>query len=461
MRVTTPHFVIGHATAIAVAVLAFVLVATGPRPAPAGVFNPETFTLDNGLRVVVVTNRRVPVVTHMVWYGVGAADEPYGKSGIAHFLEHLMFKGTDEIEPGEFSRIVARNGGSDNAFTSQDFTAYFQNVARDRLDLVMRMEADRMTDLRLAEEDVVTERDVILEERRQRTDNRPRGLWSEAVGAALFVNHPYGTPVIGWADEISALDRADALAFYRRFYVPNNAVLVVSGDIDAAELRPLAETYYGSIPRGPEIVRRRPPEPPIRADRRVVLEDAEVFQPSLQRRFIAPSANQGDSAHVYALDVLADILGGGATSRLHRTLVLEDRVARGVSVYYQGTSLDYGSFSIAASPSSTATVEALEASLDRELARLIDAGVTVVEVATSIRRMLAAAAYARDSLMRPAYVFGMALTTGQSVEDVEAWPDRLAAVTVEQVNAAARHVFTRSSVTGVLLPAQPVSAQGS
>jgi zinc protease len=229
--------------------VAFLVLASQPRGAQAKVFEPETFTLDNGLEVVVVANRRAPIVTHMLWYKVGAADEPPGKSGIAHFLEHLMFKGTDTLGPGEFSDIIARNGGQENAFTSYDYTGYFQTVAKDRLDIIMKYEADRMTNLTLSDEVVLPERDVVLEERRSRIDREPGAQLGEALRAVLFLHHPYGVPVIGWEEEIRGLTSADAIDFYRRWYAPNNAVLIVAGDVDAEEVRALAETHTGSFPR--------------------------------------------------------------------------------------------------------------------------------------------------------------------------------------------------------------------
>jgi zinc protease len=205
------------------------------------------FTLPNGLQVVVIEDHRAPVVVHMVWYRVGAADEPPGHSGIAHFLEHLMFKGTDDVPPGKFSEIVQAQGGNDNAFTSWDYTAYFQRVAADRLDLVMKLEADRMRDLRLLENDVTTERAVILEERTTRTDSDPAALFAEQTQAAQYLNHPYGIPIIGWRHEIEQLDRDDALAFYSRYYAPNNAVLVVAGDVKPDEVKRLADLHYGPL----------------------------------------------------------------------------------------------------------------------------------------------------------------------------------------------------------------------
>ena len=231
---------------VSLVLAALVLIAVAGQ-ARADLFNAETFTLDNGMQVVVIPDHRAPVVTHMVWYKVGSADEVARHSGLAHFLEHLMFKGTPDVPDGQFSYIVARNGGSENAFTSYDYTAYFQNVARDRLELVMELEADRMTNLILSEEDVQTERQVVLEERRMRVDNNPAAILGEQVRAAQFYIHPYGWPVIGWQHEIEALTHQDVIDFYKRHYAPNNAVLVVAGDITADELRPLAEAYYGSM----------------------------------------------------------------------------------------------------------------------------------------------------------------------------------------------------------------------
>jgi len=442
--------------------LALGLPALAPAPAAARVFDPETFTLPNGMRVVVVTNQRAPVVSHMVWYRVGSADEPRGKSGIAHFLEHLMFKATDEIPAGDFSRIVARNGGRDNAFTSYDYTAYFQNIARDRLELVMKMEADRMQDLQLTDEVVLPERDVIMEERRQRTDNEPAARLSELLNATLWVHHPYGTPVIGWMHEIAGLSREDAVAHYRNWYAPNNAVLVVAGDVTAAELKPLAEKYYGALKRRDVPARVRTAEPPVQAARRVTLEDDQVRQPSWTRQWKAPSYTAGAKEHAYPLQVLETVMSGGATARLYKSLVVERQLAASVSMGYQASALNLGSLAISASPVPGGDLAALEKGIEEEVARLLKDGVTADEVETAKKRMQAEAVFARDSLQGPAYAFGIALTTGQSVEDVEAWPDRIKAVTVEQVNAAARAVLGQTDhVTGLLLPKPAPAAQAS
>ena len=428
-------------------------LAGTPIGARAKVFDPVTFTLDNGLQVVVIANRRAPIVTHMIWYKVGAADDPQGKSGLAHFLEHLMFKGTETMEPGEFSEIIARNGGQENAFTGQDYTGYYQTVAKDRLELVMEYEADRMTNLRLSDEVVLPERDVVLEERRSRIDRNPSSQLGEALSAVLFLNHPYRLPAIGWEEEIVTLTSVDAIEFYRRWYAPNNAVLIVAGDVEPEEVRALAETHYGAIPAREVPVRQRPQEPEQSAARRVILESERVRQPSVTIRYLAPSYHAGASEHAEALQVLDEILGSGSTSRLYRSLVVEQAIAVGAGSGYGASALDLSSFTLYGSPRPDVPVEQVEDALRQEVARLLEDGVSEEEVEVAKRRMIAQAVYARDALNTGPRIFGRALTTGQTVADVEAWPERIAAVTAEQVNAAARAVFDdQHSATGVLLP---------
>lgn len=419
----------------------------------AEVFNPETFTLDNGMQVVVISNHRAPIVQHMVWYKVGAADEPIGKSGIAHFLEHLLFKGTERFAPGEFSEIVARNGGQENAFTSSDYTGYYQTVARDRLEIVMELEADRMTNVRLTDEVVLPERDVILEERSSRIDNDPGSQLREMMNAALYLNHPYRIPTIGWEHEMRALTTQDALDFYKQWYAPNNAILIIAGDVTAAEVRPLAEKYYGVIPAGTVPERVRVSEPTQHAPRRVRLESPRVRQPSVSITYLAPSYASGATEHTYPLLVLDEILSGGATSRLYRELVVKQGIAAGAGSSYSGNSLDLSTFSFYISPRPGQEIVPSEAALRAQIELVLADGVTAEEVAAAKQRLRAGAVYARDSLGGAPNVFGRALTTGQTVEDVESWPDRIDLVTADQVNAAARAVFhENTSVTGELLP---------
>jgi len=434
---------------------AVLLVLSGLSEAWAGVFNPTTFTLKNGMQVVIIENHRVPVVTHMVWYRVGSADEGPGETGIAHFLEHLMFKGTKKRKPGEFSQIVARNGGQENAFTSTDYTAYFQTIATDRLEMVMEMEADRMTNLVITDKEVEPERLVILEERRSRVDNNPGAILGEHINGALFLNHPYRNPVIGWEHDIKALDIKRIMAFYKRWYAPNNAILVVAGAITAEQVRPLAKKYYGKIPAQPPVVRNRAKEPPQRAARKVVLRDKRVRQPSWRRSFLAPTLQWGDKTHVYPLEVLSNILGGGASSRLYRRLVVENKTAVSSGAYYSGDDRGPGRFVFYASPRGDVTMDVLEMAVEAEITDIIKNGITADEVIRAKERMVAEAVYARDSLSGGARALGAALASGLSVDDVESWPDNIAAVTAKQINEAAKALFDNNrSVTGLLLPAR-------
>lgn len=437
--------------------LALALLLAAALPAAAQRFGAESFTLSNGMQVVVIPNHRVPAVTHMVWYRCGAADEERGKSGIAHFLEHLMFKGTKEVPAGMFSRIVAQNGGRDNAFTTQDYTAYYQTVAVDRLELVMKLEADRMQNLQLTDAVVLPERNVILEERHMRIDNEPAAQLEEQVRATLFQHHPYRIPTIGWEQEMRQLTTEDAIKWYRTWYAPNNAILVVSGDIEAAQLKPLAEKYYGKIPERPVPKRVRVTEPQKVAAMRVELKSPRVAQPSWSRQWIAPSYVDGETRYAYALQVLADILGGGATSRLYRDLVLDQQIALSAGAFYNPGALNMGTFGVYASPKPGVDVKQLEAAMEAELKKLLQEGVGDDEAKRSITRMQVEAVYARDSLSGPANIFGAALATGRTVEDVENWPAKIGEVTTEQINEAARAVLKPvGSVTGVLLP-EPTS----
>jgi zinc protease len=440
-------------------IVAVLLAAAACLAGPAGdghaqVFRPAQFVLDNGMQVVLIEDHRAPVVHHMVWYKVGAADEQPGVTGVAHYLEHLMFKGTPSLGPGEFSRNVAREGGRDNAFTSSDYTGYFQTIARDRLELVMRMEAERMTQLRPRPEDAAPELQVVLQERLSRVENNPAALFGEQFDAAQYLSHPYGRPVIGWPQEVAKLTLDDAMGFYRTHYAPNNAILVVAGDVTPADLRRLAEKHYGMVPMRPVPPRIRPQEPPQLAARRLSMADPRVAQPSLRRSYLAPSRSAGETQHSVPLSVLSEILNA-PTGRLHAALVKDDGPAVSAGAWYQSLSLDATTFAFGASPKPGRSLDEVEAGLDRVIAAILADGVSEQELRQAKTVMQAETVYARDSLSNAARVFGTALTTGLTVEDVEAWPRLVDAVTAEQVMAAARHVFDlRRSVTGHLLPKQ-------
>jgi len=441
--------------------LAALLLTLAPLPAlaemPEGI---STFTLPNGLQAVVIEDHRAPVVVQMVWYRAGSADEQAGKSGIAHYLEHLMFKGTDTMAPGELSKTVTANGGMDNAFTSYDYTAYFQRIAADRLDLVMRMEADRMANLRIGEDDWQAERDVVLEERAQRTDSDPAALFAEERTAAQYLNHPYGRPVIGWREEAASLTRADALAWYDRFYAPDNATLIVAGDVTLEEVQRLAEEYYGPIPPQGDIApRQRPQEPGQRAPRRMVMEDPRVAQPVMIRTILAPERNSGDQKPAAALTVLAELLAGSPqTSVLGQALVLPG-TALHVGAGYDGLSLDKTTFALSLVPAQGTTPEAAEAALDAALATFLEQPVDSAQLERVRTQLSAARIYQQDSAHGRAYDYGQGLSTSLTIEDVNDWPDLLAEVTAEEVQTAARTLLSsRATVTGWLLPATPADA---
>ena len=413
-----------------------------------------SFTLSNGLDVVVIPDHRAPVVTHMVWYRNGAADDPPGKSGIAHFLEHLMFKGTKRHPKGAFSEFVSEVGGMENAFTGNDFTAYFQQIAKQHLKACMAFEADRMTGLTLTDDIVGPERDVVLEERRMHCDSDPGAQLGEAVQAALFTHHPYGIPVIGWGHEIEGLNREDALAYYRRFYTPENAILVVAGDVEPDEARKLAEETYGNIkPRGAKPKRIRPLEPPTVANRLVTVADDKVEQPGWQRHYLAPSARTAREGQAEALEMLAHLLGGGQTSFLYRTLVIEEKLAVSAWAYYHGAALDESRFIAHMTPARGVTLETLDKAFDRALARFVEDGFDAGDLERAKTRLVADAIYARDSQSDLARWYGSSLAIGQTLRDVEEWPARIERVSAEDVIQATRDwLVHKPAVTGHLTP---------
>ena len=426
---------------------------------PASAEQVTNFTLNNGLDVVVIEDHRAPVVVQMIWYRAGAADEPPGKSGIAHFLEHLMFKGTDKIPDGRFSAVIEENGGDDNAFTSWDYTAYFQRIAADRLDMVMEMEADRMRGLKLSNDVVLTERQVILEERAQRTDSDPGSLFGEQLRAALFMNHRYGIPIIGWRHEIEQLTREDALDWYGKYYAPNNAILVIAGDVTPEQVRELAQKYYGPIEPSEGITPRlRPQEPPQLAERRLTYADERVSDPYIYRQYLAPERDPGDQKKAAALTILAELLGGnGQTSVLPRALQFDSQKAVFTAAYYNGSSIDDAIFSVLAVPAPGVSLAEIETAVDDTLAKFLKDGpdpAAFERIKTQIR---ASEIYARDDTHGLAQMYGEELTIGLSIADIQDFVAVLDAVTPEDVMAVAQEVLNRdNAVTGWLTrPGEP------
>lgn len=441
MNVSVRHSMLAAAFALLVA-----------QPVWAADFAVETATLDNGLQVVVVPDHRAPLITQAVYYKAGAADEPTGKGGIAHFLEHMMFQGTSNIPGEEFRMTIAAHGGEENAFTNQDMTGYWQTVAAEALEVVMRLESDRMANLTITPEEFESEREVLKEERRSRYESDPGGMFSEQMSAALYLAHPYRLPVIGWMHDIESRTLQDAIDWYQKWYVPNNAILVVAGDTTLAEVLPLAEKYYGVIPRGEQPLRDRPQEPPQLAERRITYYDDRVRQPSFSRSYVTNSRTARDGT-APALTLLSDILSS-STGRLYQSLVVDQGIAVSSGAFYGGNSVDQTQFGVWVAPRIDSDIAVMEAALDAELDKLLADGVTEEELRLAKTGALTSLVFRRDSVQSLGRRVGAGLAVGLSIAEIVGWSDEIAAVTVDDVNAAARLVLDRKhSATGLLLPA--------
>ncbi len=429
-------------------VLAFVL---GSCPADAAVFNPKTETLSNGLQVVVVENHIAPVVTHMMWIKAGAADEEHGVSGIAHYLEHLMFKGTEKVPNGEYSKRIAEVGGSENAFTAWDYTAYFATVSKANLPMVMELEADRLTHLQIKKELAVPELAVVLDERRQRVENEPFAPLMQQMAAALFPHHPYGIPVIGWKEEIEKFTVDDARRFYQTWYVPSNTVIVVSGDVNAEDVFALAKKTFGMLPAKPTPPRSRTVDPPFKGNATIVLEDEHVRETTLLRT-TKVSAARSNPTNSLALQVLEEMLDGSDASYIPKRLIQEKNLASVINVNYEGDVYDEGQFSISLVPKTGISNEQLFAELDAALAEYVKHVPSDTEINAARRSLQRQAILARDSVMGPAQTIGVTLAAGQTLDDIEYWPEKIAAITPQQVQAALKAILETASITGVLKP---------
>lgn len=455
MRLSTRIAAIVTASVVTSVAATLAVSIASAQPAPEQL---STFTLSNGLQVIVIPDHRTPTVTQMTWYKVGSADETPGKSGLAHFLEHLMFKGTATHPVGEFSQTVVRSGGNENAFTSTDYTAYYQSVPRDKLAIMMEFEADRMTGLVLKDENVLPERDVVLEEYNMRVANSPDARLTEQIMAALYLNHPYGRPVIGWRSEIEKLNREDALAFYKRFYAPNNATLVIAGDVTAQDVRPMAEATFGKVAPQPEIAakRIRPQEPPPAGPRTVTLADPRVEQPNLRRYYLVPSSLTAAAGESEALDVLAQLMGAGSNAYLYQALVVDKPLAVSAGAWYQGTAVDTSQFGISVSPKAGVEFSQIEQAVERVISDVARNPIPAEDLERAKTQLIAESVYAQDSQSALARWYGAAVTVGMSTDDVKSWPDRIRAVTAAQVGEAAQKwLDNKRSVTGYLIKELP------
>jgi len=431
------------------------LLAFAAVPAP-GLANPFETQLANGLRVIVKEDRRAPTAVHMVWYRAGSMDEKDGTSGVAHALEHLMFKGTTNLAAGEFNKRVAEAGGRDNAFTSRDYTAYFQIVPKAALPEMMKLEADRMANLRLDAKEFSSEIKVVMEERRLRTDDDPHALVHEALNSAMFQAHPYRRPIIGWMDDLEHMTWQDARDWYRLWYAPNNAYVVVVGDVDHREVFRLAQKYYGPL-KARALPQRKPQNEPEQAGMRRLSVKAPAQLPYLAMAWKAPRLRDVQKDRdPYALDVLATVLDGHDASRFARNLVRGSRVAQSAGAGYDGTLRGEASFVLDGQPAEGKTIADLEAALRAEIKLIQDEGVSAEELTRVKTQSIAAQIYKRDSLMAQAMEIGGAEAAGESWRDIDAMLEQLKSVTAEEVQAVARKYFKDDALSIAVLDPQPV-----
>jgi len=436
------------------ACLAALLIAAS-LCAPVSAEEPKIFqfALQNGLSVLVIPDHRAPTATQILFYRVGASDDPPGNSGLAHFFEHMMFRGTPTVPGDQFARTVARNGGEDNAFTTEDYTAFYEQIAKDRLALVMGLDADRMVNLDLSDANVRTERDIVLEERRMRIDNDPQAQLREQMDAALHLSHPYGRPIIGWPEEVRHIGRIEAQSYYSRHYAPNNAILVVAGDVFPDQVRLNAEATYGKAPARQLMPRPDYAQPPRLGETRLTLHRENVKVPQFMRLYRVPSYTEARPGEAEALDVLAQLLGGDATSALYRELVMTRRFASDTGASYSGYMRDAGAFEIYAVPRPGVKMEAIEQAIDAVLKDYATTVAKAADVERAKTQLVASAVYQRDNQLDLASAYGQALAIGLTVDDVREWPSRIRAVTGDQIrDATAKDMTKREAVTGFLLP---------
>ena len=428
------------------------LSAPAPANARQAGNNTFQFALANGMQVLVIPDHRAPVATQMLWFRVGGVDDPPGISGLAHFFEHMMFRGTKANPNDTFAQTIARNGGENNAFTDHDYTAFYEQIARDRLPLAMKLEADRLVNLDLSDAHVGPERDVVMEERRMRVDNDPQALMGEQMRAALHYSHPYGRPVIGWMEEMRRIDRVSAQDFYDHHYAPNNAILVVAGDVTPDDVRKMAQDAYGKVPSRELQPRSEPAEPPRLAETRMVITRPDAKVPLLSRMYRVPSYSTARPGIAEGLEVYAQQMGGDQTSILYRVLVEQKKLASDAGASYDGYNRDAGEFSVYAVPRPGVSLEALEKAMDQVLATTMANPPAAADLARAKTGLVASVTYRRDSQYALASAYGQALTIGLTVDDVNEWPARIRAVTAEVVQKAARSLSRKEAVTGYLVP---------
>jgi zinc protease len=426
--------------------------ASAPASAPSPTASTFQFSLPNGMQVLVIPDHRAPVVTQMLWFKVGAVDDPPGISGLAHFFEHMMFRGTKQTPGDLFSQTIAKNGGEDNAFTTHDYTAFYEQIAVDRLKLAMSLEADRMANLDLSESNVATERDVVLEERRMRVENNPQALMGEQMEAALHMSHPYGRPVLGWAEEVRRIDKMSAQDFYRHHYAPNNATLIIAGDVTPEQIRVMAQAEFGKVAARPWQPRSEFSEPPRLTETRMTLMRPDIQVPLFQRIYRVPSYAQASRGQAESFETLAQIMGGDQTAALYRVLVEEKKLATDAGASYDGYARDAGEFSVYAVPKPGVSLETLEKAVDQVMQGFSQGPAKASDLARAKTQLIASVTYRRDSQFAMASAYGQALMIGLTADDVNEWPSRIRAVDASDVRKAAQRLFRRNAVSAYLLP---------
>ena len=422
---------------------------------------PSEVTLSNGLRVIVKEDHRTPTVVQQIWYRAGSMDESTGVTGVAHVLEHMMFKGTRSIGPEQFSRLVAEAGGRDNAFTSTDFTVYHEQVHRDRLPYVMRLEADRMANLEIRPEEFAREIKVVMEERRLSTEDQPRALLDESLLATAFAAHPYKWPTIGWMQDLQNMTWRDAQAWYRSWYAPNNATLVIVGDVDPGEVVAWAKKYYGPVASRPLSERKPQSEPPQKGIKRVVVK-APAELAFVRLGYKAPALrNAAEDWEPYAVAVLAKVLGGNDAARLSQTLVRDRRIATSAGADYELVSRGPGMLFLNAAAAQGHTGSELEEAIRGIAAQVASKGVSAEELNRARVQLLAQLVYRRDSFFAQAMELGELESSGLSFRDADRIPERIKTVTAEQVRSAAAKYLNDDTLTVAILDPQPLPRSAS
>jgi zinc protease len=440
-----------HDSARACLLLSILLLSTWQGSALAA--EPKEYILDNGLKVLLVEAPKAPVVTVQIWYKVGSRNEVLGRAGLSHMLEHMMFKGTPRNPKGIFSRTIRKNGGNDNAFTSQDFTAYFENLAADRVELALELEADRLRGLLLDDKEFQLEREVVKEERRLRTEDDPQSFLVESLFAQAFLMHPYHWPIIGWFPDLNAMTREDLKRHYDTYYVPNNATLIVVGDIKAEALLPTITRLFESIPKGPMPSQQVVVEPEQKGERRIIVK-REAQLPFVMAGYRVPNHVDADS---YPLMILESILSHGKSSRLYRSLVYEQKKALAVGAEYSLLQTDPELFYFYAVVRPGQKVEEVEQGLYREIAKLQAGPPTAKELERAKNQVEASYVFGQDSNFRQAMLFGQAESVGAGWRHVGQFVERIRGVTAEDIQRVAKRYFIQDTRTvGILLPLPPV-----